>query len=172
MSHQPGAPLPPQPGPVPHAGQLRRRPRFWAVIGVVWIVTFGCSAALVGAAEDDADKEPKAAPGPTVTATVTTGPTAKPKPRPTVTVTRTKTETETEKAEVEVTRTVTAPPDGPGGADADVDTDDGTTGGAGSAPYENCAAARADGAAPVERGDPGYGAHLDRDGDGVGCDWG
>jgi len=32
--------------------------------------------------------------------------------------------------------------------------------------YANCAAARAAGAAPVRRGDPGYGRHLDRDGDG------
>lgn len=36
--------------------------------------------------------------------------------------------------------------------------------------YPNCAAARAAGAAPVRRGEPGYGAHLDRDGDGVGCE--
>ncbi|WP_433331677.1 excalibur calcium-binding domain-containing protein [Spirillospora sp. CA-294931] len=41
-----------------------------------------------------------------------------------------------------------------------------------SAYYPNCAAARAAGAAPVHRGDPGYGRHLDRDGDGVGCDRG
>lgn len=36
--------------------------------------------------------------------------------------------------------------------------------------FRNCAAARAAGAAPVRRGDPGYGPHLDRDGDGVGCE--
>jgi hypothetical protein len=36
--------------------------------------------------------------------------------------------------------------------------------------YKNCAAARAAGAAPVRRGQPGYGSHLDRDGDGVGCE--
>ena len=36
--------------------------------------------------------------------------------------------------------------------------------------YDNCSAARADGAAPVRTGDPGYGRHLDRDGDGVGCE--
>lgn len=36
--------------------------------------------------------------------------------------------------------------------------------------YKNCAAARAAGAAPVYAGDPGYGRHLDRDGDGVGCE--
>jgi len=36
--------------------------------------------------------------------------------------------------------------------------------------YKNCTAARAAGAAPVHRGEPGYGRHLDRDGDGVGCE--
>ena len=36
--------------------------------------------------------------------------------------------------------------------------------------YENCTAARLAGAAPVRYGDPGYGQHLDRDGDGVGCE--
>ncbi|RPK76012.1 Excalibur calcium-binding domain protein [Streptomyces sp. ADI97-07] len=38
--------------------------------------------------------------------------------------------------------------------------------------FENCAAARAAGAAPVRKGEPGYGPHLDRDRDGIGCDWG
>jgi hypothetical protein len=41
---------------------------------------------------------------------------------------------------------------------------------AASAAFANCSEARAAGAAPVRRGDPGYGAHLDRDGDGVGCE--
>lgn len=36
--------------------------------------------------------------------------------------------------------------------------------------YANCTAARAAGAAPVRRGDPGYGPHLDRDSDGIGCE--
>ena len=40
----------------------------------------------------------------------------------------------------------------------------------GSAYYANCDAARAAGAAPVHRADPGYASHLDRDGDGVGCE--
>jgi len=39
-----------------------------------------------------------------------------------------------------------------------------------SRPFTNCAEARAAGAAPVRRGDPGYGPHLDRDNDGVGCE--
>ncbi|NHC14661.1 excalibur calcium-binding domain-containing protein [Motilibacter sp. E257] len=40
----------------------------------------------------------------------------------------------------------------------------------GSAYFDNCDDARAAGAAPVHRGDPGYGSHLDRDDDGVGCE--
>lgn len=36
--------------------------------------------------------------------------------------------------------------------------------------YANCAAARAAGAAPLHRGDPGYAPKLDRDKDGVACE--
>jgi micrococcal nuclease len=46
-------------------------------------------------------------------------------------------------------------------------------GGPGSQPggvWRNCTEAREAGAAPVYRGDPGYGPHLDRDGDGIGCE--
>jgi hypothetical protein len=39
-----------------------------------------------------------------------------------------------------------------------------------SAYYKNCTAARAAGAAPLHRGEPGYRAGLDRDGDGVACE--
>lgn len=46
----------------------------------------------------------------------------------------------------------------------------GSSGSAGGRAFANCAAARAAGAAPVRVGDPGYGRHLDRDGDGVGCE--
>ena len=41
---------------------------------------------------------------------------------------------------------------------------------AASGAFRNCAAARAAGAAPVRRGEPGYGPHLDRDGDGIACE--
>jgi Excalibur calcium-binding domain len=40
----------------------------------------------------------------------------------------------------------------------------------GSVYYPNCAAARAAGAAPLYRGQPGYGRHLDRDDDGKACE--
>jgi len=45
-----------------------------------------------------------------------------------------------------------------------------SSGRTGSAYYANCSAARAAGAAPVLRGEPGYSRKLDRDGDGVGCE--
>lgn len=40
----------------------------------------------------------------------------------------------------------------------------------GSVYFPNCASARAAGAAPVRAGQTGYGRHLDRDGDGIGCE--
>ncbi|QCB40475.1 excalibur calcium-binding domain-containing protein [Sphingobium sp. PAMC28499] len=36
--------------------------------------------------------------------------------------------------------------------------------------YRNCSEARAAGDAPLQRDQPGYGAHLDRDGDGIACE--
>ncbi len=39
-----------------------------------------------------------------------------------------------------------------------------------SVSYSNCAEARAAGAAPLYRGEPGYSTRMDRDGDGVACE--
>lgn len=36
--------------------------------------------------------------------------------------------------------------------------------------FRNCSEARASGAGPIRRGAPGYGSHLDRDGDGIACE--
>ncbi len=36
--------------------------------------------------------------------------------------------------------------------------------------YDNCAAVRSAGKAPIRSGDAGYGSHLDRDGDGIACE--
>lgn len=36
--------------------------------------------------------------------------------------------------------------------------------------YKNCSQVRAAGASPIRSGDPGYARHLDRDGDGIGCE--
>ncbi|TXS00633.1 hypothetical protein EAO70_37675 [Streptomyces sp. adm13(2018)] len=48
--------------------------------------------------------------------------------------------------------------------------DDASTGGDSSVYYRNCTAVRAAGADPIHEGEPGYGRHLDRDGDGVACE--
>ncbi|WP_254812668.1 HtaA domain-containing protein [Streptomyces cavourensis] len=42
----------------------------------------------------------------------------------------------------------------------------------GSTEYRNCAEAEAAGVTPIKKGDPGYAAHLDRDGDGIACEAG
>jgi Excalibur calcium-binding domain len=45
-----------------------------------------------------------------------------------------------------------------------------SAGSGGSTYYANCSAARAAGAAPLHKGDPGYRSGLDRDSDGVACE--
>ncbi|MER7764147.1 excalibur calcium-binding domain-containing protein [Streptomyces sp. NPDC097619] len=65
-------------------------------------------------------------------------------------------------------------PTGPGPDTVDR-ADDNLDDGKGSDPapvvsYRNCSDVRAADAALIRRGDPGYGRHLDRDGDGVACE--
>ncbi|MFD4858351.1 excalibur calcium-binding domain-containing protein [Streptomyces atratus] len=157
--HNPGQQWGPQPGPS-QARKMRKRPAFYIVVAATWALTFGCTAAAIDSSNDQELSDAKAAakssaaPRPTVTVTTT------PKPKATVTPTVTATVTVTATA----TKTVTKEPE----AAAD---DSSSGGGSSSTYYQNCAAAKADGAAPVHRGDPGYGSHLDRDGDGVGCEW-
>ena len=43
-------------------------------------------------------------------------------------------------------------------------------GGGGQVHYPSCAAAGVTRSTPIRRGEPGYGRHLDPDGDGVACD--
>ncbi|WP_032405141.1 excalibur calcium-binding domain-containing protein [Rhodococcoides fascians] len=56
-----------------------------------------------------------------------------------------------------------APPPAPQGAPAPAPQPSGFQ-------YKNCDAARDAGAAPVYRDEYGYGPHLDRDNDGIGCE--
>ena len=37
--------------------------------------------------------------------------------------------------------------------------------------FKNCTEAIQAGVAPLYRGEPGYDAHLERDGDGIACEW-
>jgi len=66
------------------------------------------------------------------------------------------------------TRPTTAPP-APGKA-APGKAAPGKAAPGGSVYYPNCTAARAAGAAPIRRGEPGYRSGLDRDKDGVACE--
>ncbi len=144
-----------------------------AVGGAVAAVAF---LALLGAVAGDPEPgtplaEP--APGPTVTftvtqegavetappATVTAPPATVTLPRATVTV-RTK-----PLPQATVTTTVTRP--APiAGTIPPTERDEPPA----DVYYDNCSEARAAGAAPIRRGEPGYGSHLDRDNDGIACE--
>ncbi|CAM5659553.1 excalibur calcium-binding domain-containing protein [Streptomyces pilosus] len=146
----------------PYTAPSRPAPK-WArkryvlpALGFAFFLGIGAGASDAQPKDDAKPTAAKAQPTATVTATMTT--TAPPEPAPTV--------TKTVEVEVEITKTVTAQPASDNG-----NSDDDSNGG-GNVYYENCAAARTAGAAPVHRGDPGYGSHLDRDNDGTGCDWG
>lgn len=147
-------PYRPHPGPPTRPGWTRKRVLLPGLF-LIWFVGFalGTSGAS-GSAPGDGPAEP-ASPRPTATATVTETASSKAEPAPTV--------TETKEVKVRTTVTVTAK------APAPQDAGPGP-GGSARAHYGNCAEARRAGAAPVHRGEPGYGRHLDRDGDGVGCD--
>ncbi|MFB8776477.1 excalibur calcium-binding domain-containing protein [Streptomyces broussonetiae] len=152
--------MPPPPPSAPRTAPKWARKRYvLPALGVAFAIGVGVGGD--GEKSQDDAKPVGAAPRPTatvtMTATATATATAEAEPAPTV----------TETVEVEVTETVTAEP----AADAyGSGTSGGTSDSGGSAYYANCDAARAAGAAPVRVGDPGYGRHLDRDGDGVGCE--
>lgn len=135
----------------PTAPKWARKRYVLPALGLAFLLGIGAGGAS-GEESKNTEAAPKAAsPQPTVTVTATTtAPAEAPEPAPTVTVTKT----------VRVTRTVTAPPA--------ADTGDDSSGG--DVYYANCSEARAAGAAPIHRGEPGYASHLDRDNDGVGCD--
>jgi hypothetical protein len=161
----PGEPLSPDPTAAPK--QKMTKGKKWGIgVGAVLAI------ALIGSlAPRNSTVDPAAAPAlPTVTATVT------------VTVTETATETVTTPGPT-VTQTITAKAPGPS------PTATASQKAAAPAPlkapspkpaytppkpanvyYANCTAARAAGAAPLYRGDPGYRSGLDRDGDGVACE--
>lgn len=98
-------------------------------------------------------------------------------PGPSVTVTETETEVTTEPpATVTETETIEAPAaaddeDEPIAPDQETAEPEAPAESADTyVYYDNCDEARAAGDAPLFVGDPGYGSHLDRDGDGVACE--
>jgi hypothetical protein len=151
--------VPPPPAPIPgRQGPRWARKRFvLPALGLAFVL----GIAIGDGGQGDGKDPVVAAPTPTATVTATTTATATatvtaaPEPAPTVTVS--------------ATRTVTAEPAVDTDTGSVTGSDDGSDSG-GDVYYQNCTAARAAGAAPVHAGDPGYGRHLDRDGDGVGCE--
>ena len=145
----------PQPEPTPER-RMRRRPAFWLTIAGVWFLSVSCTAMAMVDAPEQTKTAAKAQPVPAVTKTVKETVTASPEPR--ATVTKKVRETVTARATVTKQASTTS-----GGGTS-------SGGGGSSVYYSNCSEARAAGAAPVYSSEPGYGRHLDRDGDGVGCD--
>ncbi|MFD8620475.1 MULTISPECIES: excalibur calcium-binding domain-containing protein [unclassified Streptomyces] len=155
----PGVTVPP---PAPSTGPRWARKRVvLPAAGVLFLLGIG-----IGATGEQPEAVQtatvKAEPGPTVTVTVTETAkvtvTATPEPAPTVTKIK------------KVRVTVTAPPPEPAAEAPDPVHDDDDDPGEAYTYYKNCAAVRAAGAAPIRRGEPGYASHLDRDGDGIGCE--
>ncbi|MFF8353748.1 excalibur calcium-binding domain-containing protein [Streptomyces chartreusis] len=146
------APMPPQP-PLRPAPKWARKRYVLPALALAFFIGIGAGGASGDDSKTTEAKPTSASPQPTVTVT-TTAEAPEPEPAPTVTATKT----------VRVTRTVTATP----ALDTGTVADDDSSGA--DVYYGNCSEARAAGAAPVHRGEPGYASHLDRDNDGVGCD--
>ncbi|MFF7891515.1 excalibur calcium-binding domain-containing protein [Streptomyces sp. NPDC007907] len=118
---------------------------------LIAFIVLGGALEACGATEDKPEEPPVTSsvdPSPPASPDATGLPTADTEVPTVPTATDTETETATEEA-------TSDPPESSPAADVY---------------YENCDEARAAGAAPVFAGDPGYGPHLDRDGDGVACE--
>ena len=103
-----------------------------------------------------------------VTVTVTQQGTANAQPRATVTLPpATVTVRPKPLPRATITATVTRPAPIAGTIPPTTDTSEESSSGV---YYDNCTEVRAAGADPIRRGEPGYGPHLDRDGDGVACE--
>lgn len=159
-----GQPTAPPPNTYP--GSALTRKQIAAGCGGLTLLTLlllgSCGAILASG-----DEEPTAV---TVTPTTTVTPTKT--LTPTVAVTPTVTAPQPTKTAAARTRTVTPtvtvnpPPPPEPEPEPKPQEDEGGE----SVYYDNCDAVRAAGADPIRRGDPGYDSHLDRDGDGVGCE--
>ncbi len=179
------APLPPGPGPrrpvpfgddEPARGGRRKTPYLIGagVLGLLLVI-----GATVGGRDEPAPP-PLAAPptsAPVTTTSVaptTAAPTTTPDPVPAAAAAapRTSTRTATPRPTTPAAPTTTPPAAAPLPIAAAAPEPEPTRepDPPAEASYENCAAVRAAGADPIRRGDPGYARHLDRDGDGVGCE--
>ena len=175
MNTSPSSPFPPVFSDAGAGWSYRPTSRRRKFLGksVPYVVTFILGAGVGAAgASDDAPPQPEATPVPTVVYLPTPVPTVVDSPSP-----------------VPATEPPTAPPAAPaapgaeqGSGASEGDTGPGASPGTGEAPvqpesdsggayYRNCNAARDAGAAPLYRGQPGYRPELDRDKDGIACEW-
>ena len=127
--------------------------------------------ALLGAVSDGGGQEGSTAvslPSSTVSVTVTVTQQATAQPRATITLPpATVTVRPKPLPRATITATVTRPAPIAGTIPPTTDTSEKSSSGV---YYDNCTEVRAAGADPIRRGEPGYGPHLDRDGDGVACE--
>lgn len=142
----------------PAGGAPRLRGGTLVAVGLIALSTLCCCGGLL-ALGADGDADPVAG---TTTTTVTTTPTVTAEAS---TVTTTSTPPPAPVAPSPSPEPTSTPPPAPTTTPPPEPEQ-----GPGETPFANCTEARATGGAPVHRGDPGYGSHLDRDGDGVGCE--
>ena len=185
MNTSPSSPFPPVFSDAGAGWSYRPTSRRRKFLGksVPYVVTFILGAGVGAAgASDDAPPQPEATPVPTVVYLPTPVPTVVDSPSPVPTVIYLP-------SPVPATEPPTAPPAAPaapgaeqGSGASEGDTGPGASPGAGEVPvqpesdsggayYRNCTAARDAGAAPLYRGQPGYRPELDRDKDGIACEW-
>ena len=145
------------------SGPMRR-----SQIAVACLVS-AMSFALGGCGDDGTDDEP----GTVIPGATTEEPTPTPTPTesasPTSTATTTPTPTPTPTATATATATVEATPV-PTPKATPKPTPKATPKPKPAVYYANCTEVREAGADPIRRGQPGYGSHLDRDGDGIACE--
>ncbi|MFF4182986.1 excalibur calcium-binding domain-containing protein [Streptomyces sp. NPDC001691] len=123
------------------------------VLGALALTTTGCDDDKPEPKKPPVVSTPAATPSPSPSPTLPASPSATPSATPTPPATRTPPKPKP------AAPSLPPPMDGAG-----------DKGGDSTVYYKNCAAARAAGVTPLHRGDPGYAAHLDRDGDGIACE--
>ena len=166
--------------------QRRRMLRAAAPVLLALVLGVGIAGCGVPSVADDAGS-PAPVPSPTVTASPSPSPTPTPSPSPTPSPAPSPTPSPTPSPIPTTQAPTSQPPLQPLMQESEPTSEPEATpeeetraGGGAAAPapvpepeityYPNCKKAKAAGAAPLYRGDPGYREELDRDGDGVACE--
>ncbi|MFI1519097.1 excalibur calcium-binding domain-containing protein [Kitasatospora cineracea] len=153
------------------AGRSKRLHRGVKVLLVVWcaVMSVFWLAAVFEPDRKDAAPAPAAtaaSPSPVASDSPTPEPTPTPTPSPTPTPEPTPSPTPTPPP----TPTPTPAPETPEPVQTESEPEPARTTEQAAAYYKNCTEAKAAGAAPLHRGEPGHRSALDRDGDGIACE--